>query len=50
MEKSTRVVKVGMKTVIIQNVPRHISDEELKKYTLQKLLEIYGSKGEVIAS
>ena len=33
-------MKIGAKTVILQNVPDDITDEELKKIAIKKLLEI----------
>ena len=37
---TTRKIQVGAKTVIIQNVPDNISDEELTQYALMKLMQI----------
>lgn len=36
---TTRKFKVGAKTVVIQNVPEYVTDEQLVKFTLQKMIE-----------
>jgi len=37
---TTRRVKIGNCTVVIQNVPDDISDEELKKYAIRHIYKM----------
>lgn len=37
---STRRLKVGAKIVLIENVPDFVTDEELAKFALKKMMEI----------
>jgi len=37
---TTRRMRIGEKTIIIQNVPEYITDEQLHKFALQKMIEL----------
>jgi len=38
--KSTRKLKIGQKTVIIQNVPDYVTDKELTEYALKEMIKL----------